>query len=372
MAEVVVAIAQTGPLPDPYESARQAGLRYVNAGRPGYTRRRAGKGWIYLDTQGKHIRDSRELERIKALVIPPAWTDVWICPYANGHLQAVGFDARRRKQYRYHAAYREVRDATKFTRMIRFGAVLPKLREQVEADLALPGLPREKVLAAVVKLLQTTSARVGNEEYARTNDSYGLTTLRDHHVKIQGGQIEFQFRGKSGLEHEICLKDRRLARIVADCQDLPGQELFQYLNEAGEPARILSEDVNDYIRSITGDDFTAKDIRTWNGTREAMRVLCDTGVSASETEAKKNVVQAIKRVSGVLRNRPATCRKYYVHPAVIEAYADSTICQFADAAVAQEGKYGLSREEMAVLRLIEAYVPKSQSARKRKPATKAA
>jgi DNA topoisomerase-1 len=372
MAEVVMAIAVADLTPAPQESARQAGLRYVNPARPGYKRRRAGKGWIYLDTAGKLIRDSDEIQRFRSLVIPPAWINVWICPFANGHLQAVGYDARGRKQYRYHPAYREVRDATKFTRMVHLGSVLPKLREHVEADLTLRGLPREKVLAAVVRLLEATSARVGNEEYARTNESYGLTTLRDHHVKIANGEIQFQFRGKSGLEHEICLRDRRLARIVADCQDLPGQELFQFLNEDDEPSKILSEDVNDYIRAITGEDFTAKDIRTWNGTREALIALCETGNAETQTEAKKNVVQAIKRVAGVLRNRPATCRKYYVHPAVIEAYMDSTICDFVAEAKPQGGKYGLSREEVAAVRLIEAYLPKAQPARRRATVSKAA
>jgi DNA topoisomerase-1 len=372
MAEVVMAIAVTGSPPDPYESARQAGLRYVHSDRPGYSRRRAGKGWIYVDTQGKAIRDAADIRRIKALVIPPAWTNVWICPIGNGHLQAVGRDARGRRQYRYHSSYREVRDSTKFTRMLRFGSILPRLRERVESDLALRGLPREKVLAAVVRLLEATSARVGNEEYARTNESYGLTTLRDHHVRVEGVQIQFRFRGKSGLEHEICLRDRRLARIVAECQDLPGQELFQFLNEEGDASKILSEDVNEYIREIAGEDFTAKDIRTWNGTREALIALCSVGAAETQTEFKRNVAQAIKQVAGVLRNRPATCRKYYVHPAVIEAYQDSTICEFVERAEPQEGKFALSREEVAVLRLIEAYLPKAQPARKRKNMPQAA
>jgi DNA topoisomerase I len=311
---------------DPVESAKAAGLRYVTDDAPGIRRRRCGKkGFCYLDTKGRTIKEPKEIERFKKLAIPPAWTDVWICPIPNGHLQATGRDAKGRKQYRYHPEWRSVRDETKFSRMAVFGEALPKIRERVEADLSLRGLPREKVLAAVVKLLETTLIRVGNKEYARNNDSYGLTTLRDGHVDIEGSKLRFEFRGKSGKEHSVELKDRRLARIVQQCRDLPGQTLFQYLDEDGERQKVSSEDVNAYLRETTGEDFTAKDFRTWGGTVLALAALLEAGCAETEKEANKIVVEAVKRVASELGNLPAICRKFYIHPAVIDAFVDGSL-----------------------------------------------
>jgi DNA topoisomerase-1 len=335
---------------DPVLSARLAGLRHVTDGKPGIRRRRRGKGFSYLDPAGQPLRDSRERRRIEALAVPPAWTEVWICPLANGHLQATGRDARGRKQYRYHPDWRAGRDETKFGRMVPFGEALPRLRARLDSDLALPGLPREKVLAAVVKLLETTLIRVGNEEYARDNDSFGLTTMRTRHVDIVGATLRFRFRGKSGKEHEVAISDRRLARVVRTCRDLPGYELFQYLDESEERQSVDSADVNEYLRDVTGEDFTAKDFRTWGGTVLALAALrtagavrqageeCEEGEEGEEgeggpaarganreREARSAIVEAVKRVADQLGNRPAICRKYYVHPAVIAAFLDGRI-----------------------------------------------
>ncbi len=315
--------------PDPVESARAAGLRYVSDETPGIRRRRSGKGWTYLDSAGRPILDPEERVRINSLAIPPAWTDVWICPRANGHIQATGRDARGRKQYRYHADWRAIRDETKFGRMIAFAEALPAIRERVNQDMSLRGMPREKVLAAVVRLLEMTLIRVGNDEYARANDSYGLTTLRTDHVDVEGSVIHFRFRGKSGVQHDVGVRDRRLARIVERCQDLPGEELFEYLDDAGEPKRVSSDDVNDYLREVTGHDFTAKDFRTWGGTVLALFALRRMGAAGGVTEAKKNVVEAVKQVAKALRNRPATCRKFYIHPAVLEAYTSGNLEEIA-------------------------------------------
>ena len=328
---------------DPVLSARLAGLRYVMDSKPGIRRQRRGKGFSYLDPAGQPLRDPRERRRIAALAIPPAWTQVWICPLANGHLQATGRDARGRKQYRYHPDWRAVRDETKFGRMVAFGETLPRLRARLESDLALPGLPREKVLAAVVKLLETTLIRVGNEEYARENDSFGLTTMRSRHVDIAGATVRFHFRGKSGKEHDVAIADRRLARVVRACRELPGHELFQYVDESGERQGVSSDDVNEYLRAVTGEDFTAKDFRTWGGTVLALAALrvCGAGCSAGEAklaerqpkagqssrerEANRAIVEAVKRVADQLGNRPAICRKYYVHPAVIAAFLEGRL-----------------------------------------------
>lgn len=252
---------------DPVESAKVVGLRYVTDEIPGIRRKRSGKkNFIYIDINGNQIRDAKVIERIKSLAIPPAYTDVWICPFENGHLQATGRDAKGRKQYRYHPLWRSIRDQTKFTRMIAFSQALPDIRRRLEHDLGLPGLPKPKVLATILKLMELTRIRVGNEEYAKTNHSYGLTTLQDDHVNVSGSKIQFQFRGKSGVDHEIEVSDKRLAKIVKRCQDIPGQELFQYLDENKQPQDITSTDVNDYLREISGQDFTAKDFRTWAGT----------------------------------------------------------------------------------------------------------
>jgi DNA topoisomerase-1 len=317
--------SQADLLTDPLETAKAAGLRYVNDARPGITRRRAGKDFVYYKADGTTLDDSEILRRIKALAIPPAWTQVWICPSPNGHLQATARDAKGRKQYRYHKRWREVRDETKYERLLAFGEALPLIRKRVKADLALQGMPREKILATLVRLLETTFIRIGNEEYARANKSFGLTTLRNRHVDIHGAKIRFQFRGKSGKQHSISLTDKRLAKIVKRCQDLPGQELFQYLDEDGQVQSIGSADVNQYLREITNQDFTAKDFRTWAGTVLAALALKEMNVGESETEAKKNIVQAIQSVSEKLGNTPAVCRKCYVHPAVLDAYLDRSL-----------------------------------------------
>ena len=307
---------------DPEEAAAEAGLRYVNDSDPGYSRKPKGDDFEYFDTEGKRIRDEQRLLRIKRLAIPPAWAKVWICPSPNGHIQATGCDARRRKQYRYHERWREVRDESKYERMALFGAALPKIRRRVEEDLKRPGLPREKVLATVVQLLERTFIRVGNEEYARENNSIGLTTMKDHHVDVKGAKLRFRFRGKRGIKHEVDITDRRIARIISKLQDLPGQELFQYLDDEGETHDVSSQEVNTYLKEITGQEFTAKDFRTWGGTVLAAIALNAVGEFETKKQAKANVKSAITAVSKVLGNTPAICRKCYIHPAVLESYLD--------------------------------------------------
>ncbi|HEY5769938.1 MAG TPA: hypothetical protein VIS71_08835, partial [Terrimicrobium sp.] len=286
---------------------------------PGITRRRRSQQrFDYIDARGKKVRDNSLLDRIGRLAIPPAWEAVWICPREDGHLQATGRDARGRKQFRYHEDWRKVRDATKYDRMIAFGRALPRIRRRVTRDLARRGLPREKVLATVVRLLETTLIRVGNTEYARANDSYGLTTLRDRHVNVTGSKINFYFRGKSGKSHVIKLEDSRLAKIVRRCRDLPGYELFQYVDQAGAPASVSSNDVNDYLREISGAEFTAKDFRTWAGTVLAARAFQEFKRFSSKMEAKRNIVEAVEAVARMLGNTPAICRRCYVHPVILD------------------------------------------------------
>jgi DNA topoisomerase I len=340
----------------PSESAKVAGLRYVTDTRPGIRRRRAGKGFTYIGIDGTPIRDPQELRRMQALGIPPAWTEVWICPLPHGHLQAAGRDAKGRKQYRYHPHWREVRDQTKYGQMCAFGSALPLIRKQVDHDLALPDLPRDKVLATVLRLLETTLIRVGNEAYARANQSFGLTTLRDQHVDITGATLRFRFHGKSGKEHAIELHDRRLARIVQRCQDLPGQELFQYVDGEGQRRTIDSADVNAYLRQITGQDFTTKDFRTWAGAVLATEALQACGTCESVTEARKNVVQVIKSVASRLGNTPAICRKCYVSPAIIEAYVAGSLLQTLNTLAEQDRTHpqpGLSAQERIVMMFLQ-------------------
>jgi DNA topoisomerase-1 len=304
------------------ESARVAGLRYASDLRPGISRRRAGRGVAYRRPDGTPVRDPVTTARIRSLAIPPAWTDVWICPDPLGHLQATGRDARQRKQYRYHARWRTHRDDAKFERLIDFARVLPRIRRHCAADLATPGLSREKVLAAVVRLLEMTLIRVGNDEYARLNRSFGLTTLRTRHARVTGTSIRFRFRGKSGRQHEVGLRDRRLAAVVRRCQDLPGQDLFQYLDRDGEPHDVASDDVNDYLRKISGRDVTAKEFRTWAGTVLAYRALRALAPGGDERAARHNVVEAVQTTADRLGNTPAVARRSYVHPAILEAYLD--------------------------------------------------
>jgi DNA topoisomerase-1 len=334
---------------DGVASAQAAGLIYTSDEKSGIRRVRRGQTFHYLDAHGRRV-PAADLARIRSLAIPPAWTDVWICPHARGHLQATGRDARGRKQYRYHPNWRAIRDDTKYGRMIAFGRALPSIRRRLDADLRRSGLPRERVLAAVVKLLEKTFIRVGNDEYARTNHSFGLTTMRDGHVKISGSKVRFIFKGKSGVEHELELDDRRLATIVKQCRDLPGQELFQYRDEDGRVVDVGSADVNGYLKDITGQDFTSKDFRTWAGTVLAASLLRQTEVASSDARAKKNIVRAIEQVAAQLGNTRAVCRKCYVHPAVLDAYLDGSI---AEAARAMRPTNGLTRAEAAVLGLLQ-------------------
>lgn len=335
-------------------NARAVGLRYVDDHLPGITRKAGQNGFRYIDVKGTAIKDQPELTRIKSLTIPPAWTDVWICRWANGHIQATGRDAKGRKQYRYHVQWRSVRDDVKYGRMLRFGQALPAIRSKIDAALSLPGLPREKVLAAIVYLLQTTMMRIGNKEYARTNDSFGMTTLRKKHVRVDGTQIQFEFRGKSGIQHSIELHDRRLARIIKRTRELPGQELFQYEDADGQRHTIGSADVNDYLRELSGEDYTAKDFRTWAGTTLATIALRDIEMATSEAEGKKNIVRAIELVSKKLGNTPAVCRKCYVHPGVLGAYLDGSLHTIAKAASSQAKQLeSLEMHEAVVLALLK-------------------
>jgi DNA topoisomerase-1 len=348
--------------------ARQVGLRYVRDDAPGITRKPLKNGFRYIGVDGKPVRDEGMLARIKSLAIPPAWADVWICPFENGHIQATGRDARRRKQYRYHTRWRSVRDETKYERMLNFGKALPSIRAEVDAALRLPGLPREKVLATIVYLLQATMMRIGNEEYARNNQSFGLTTLRDRHVRIDGGEVAFHFRGKSGVQHSIKVDDPRLARIIRRTRDLPGQELFQYIDDDGELHAVGSTDVNDYLRTLTGEDYTAKDFRTWSGTILAAIALQEYQKFDSAAQAKKNIVRAIETVAEKLGNTPTICRKCYVHPAVIDAYLDGTMLN----ALQQRARekltkdiHALSPEEAAVLALLQQRLQPAEPEKKR-------
>lgn len=304
------------------DEALAAGLRYVSDAGPGITRHLRADDFAYEDPQGKRITNDRTLARIRSLAIPPAYHDVWICPIANGHLQATGRDKRGRKQYRYHPHWREVRDADKYDRIPAFGKALPAMRRRAAADLRKAGLPREKVLAAVVQLLEATLIRVGNAEYAKENRSYGLTTLENRHVRVKGESMRFSFAGKSGVRHAIDLRDKRLARVVRSCQDLPGQHLFSYVGDDGETHAIDSSDVNDYIRQISGDDFSAKDFRTWAGTAACAALLADSSDAQTQAQRKQRVADVIRDVARRLGNTPAVCRACYVHPYVIERYME--------------------------------------------------
>ena len=342
--------------PDPVESAKAAGLRYVTDEKPGITRKRRGRYFTYFSPDGERITDEETINRIKSLGIPPAWNNVWICPNPRGHIQATGRDLRGRKQYRYHPRWREVRDETKYERMLAFGQALPTVRERVEHDLRKHGFPREKVLATVVSLLEKSLIRVGNEEYARKNKSFGLTTLRNRHVQVRGDKIVFNFRGKSGKDHIVEVDDRRLARTVKRISELPGQELFQYLDDEDETHTITSEDVNDYLNEITGQDFTAKDFRTWTGTVLAARALQEFETFDSEAQAKSNIVDAIEEVAQELGNTPTICRKCYVHPVVLDAYLDGTLVETLKKRAERKLSTSLGRlepEEAAVLAFLQ-------------------
>ena len=343
-------------MPSPAKSAQAVGLRYVTDERPGIRRERCGRGSRYRSAEGRIIRDRHILKRIHSLVIPPAWHDVWICPLDHGHLQATGRDERERKQHLYHPRWREIRDQTKFERLMDFARALPGIRKRLKRDLRHQGFCREKILATVVRLLEVSLIRVGNDEYARDNKSYGLTTMKNRHATVRGAKIKFQFRGKSGKEHVVEVEDRRVARIVRACQDLPGQELFQYVDDAGQKHDVGSGDVNDYLREITGRDFTAKDFRTWAGTISAASELRRLGSVDSGTDARKNVVAAVKATAKSLGNTPAVCRKSYIHPAVIGAYLDGSLIPKLNewkSKTSSNSSRRLQPDEAAVLRFLK-------------------
>jgi DNA topoisomerase-1 len=346
---------QAETIVEPREAARAAGLRYVSDTRPGITRHPKGDGFIYRDPDGELIKDKATLERIRSLAIPPAYTDVWICPFPNGHIQATGRDARGRKQYRYHPRWRETRDATKYEHMAEFAEVLPLIRARVAADLRRKELTREKVLATVVRLLETTLIRIGNDDYAKENGSFGLTTLRNKHVRVDGGTMRFAFKGKSGKTWKLGLQDRRVAKVVRECQDLPGQELFAWRDEDGTPHDVTSGDVNDYLREITGRDITAKDFRTWAGTVMAALALREFEAFDTQAAAKRNIRAAIEKVSARLGNTPTVCRKCYVHPDLLDGYMAGQlaleIAERAEQELKDEMEH-LKPEEAAVLALL--------------------
>lgn len=345
-------------MPDTAPAAKEAGLAYVTDERPGLSRRRSGKGFAYRDAAGKAVRDKKTLERIRSLAIPPAWTDVWIAAAANAHMQATGRDARGRKQHRYHLKFREVRDSAKFDRLTEFAASLPALRAKITSDMRKQGMPRDKVLAAIVHLLDTTLIRVGNDEYAKANGSYGLTTLKNSHAHVKGDELRFVFTGKSGKSWRLTTKDRRVAKIVKAAQELPGQRLFQYRGEDGEIAQVTSTDVNDYLREVTGADITAKDFRTWGGTVLAAAEFARLAGNDDKLTAKANIKAAIETVAASLGNTPTICRKCYVHPRLVEDYLDGAF------KLPRSTKQGLSKHEAAVL----AYL--SKTARKRSVKTR--
>ena len=339
----------------PKQAAKTSGLRYVIDSVPGITRRGKAKIFHYYGLAGQRLRSPAELRRITSMAIPPAWKDVWISPFSDSHLQATGRDARGRKQYRYHSRWRNLRDQTKYDRMILVGAVLPKLRARVAKDLAVPGLPRAKVIATVVKLLETTLIRIGNIEYARENNSFGLTTLRNRHVKVRGSKIRFRFRGKSGIDRDVDFSNKKLAQIVRRCQELPGQELFQYFDADGKRSGLNSSDINDYLREATGFDLTAKDFRTWAGTVLALRALGKIEQATSKTQAKRNIVQAVETVARQLGNTRTVCQKCYIHPAIVNAYLDGSLVKILvrqSRPARTESPHSLTPAESAVMAIL--------------------
>ena len=353
---------QPSTLDKPQAAAKLAHLRYVHDNRPGITREKAPGGFAYFHPDGTPVKDAETLERIRHLALPPAYADVWICPVANGHLQATGRDARGRKQYRYHERWRTVRDAAKYDRMLSFGAALPGIRAQVDLDLRRHGLPREKIVAAIVHLLEKTCIRVGNDEYAHSNESYGLTTMLEEHVDVTGATVRFKFRGKSGKDHDVALRDPKMAKLIHQCQELPGHDLFQYVDHEGTPHHIHSGDVNEYLHRVTGQEFTAKDFRTWAGTIFCALCLAEGEAATNKTQGKRIVADAIKRVSQQLGNTPAICRKCYVHPAVIEAFEQGAMVleRAVETGQAKPNPRGeLSGDEAAVVMFLKARMGKA-------------
>jgi DNA topoisomerase-1 len=358
--------SKSSPPADGVAAAKSAGLRYVSDTGPGIRRRMGSLGFTFIDPNGRVIRRKAEIARINKLAVPPAWTDVWICPDPRGHIQATGRDAKGRKQYRYHTSWRACRDGNKYDRMLAFADALPAIRRRTSVDLARPGLPREKVLATVVQLLEKSLIRVGNDEYARKNRSFGLTTLRNRHAAVRGPKVKFEFKGKSGVKHSVDIEDARLARVVKACQDLPGQELFGYVDENGEGRDVGSADVNAYLKDITGEEFTAKDFRTWAGTVLACTALREIAATESEARAKKNVVQAVEAVAGILGNTRSVCRKSYIHPVIIESYIDGSMAQTLGtrAAGSTKRRNGLKSDEVAALTLLQRMLTKDPRRRK--------
>jgi DNA topoisomerase I len=355
---------------DPKDAAETAGLRYVTDARPGVRRRKSGKGFTYVRADGSRLTESDVLRRIKSLAIPPAWTDVWICPFADGHLQATGRDAKGRKQYLYHPRFREVRESTKYEHVVAFAEALPLIRGKVRQHMGLRGLPREKVLATVVHLLETTLIRVGNDDYAKQNKSYGLTTLKTRHVAVDGNEVRFRFTGKSGKQWSLRVRDRRIAKIIRACQELPGQELLQYLDEDGKPQDVTSNDVNTYLKEITGKDITAKDFRTWAGTVLAAMALNEVKAFDSAAQAKRNLRTAIEQVAARLGNTPTICRKCYVHPDVLTSYLDGNLVLEIKDAVENELRDAMSElqpEEAAVLALLRGRLAKEAGREREEP-----
>jgi DNA topoisomerase I len=358
-----------GPNGEPPPLVEEAGLRFVADDSPGYSRRRRGSGFEYLDLEGKPIRDPRTLERIRAMVIPPAWSDVWICPSPRCHIQATGRDARGRKQYIYHPDWIAARDLNKFEEMIEFAKALPGIRRRVAREVRARGLGRERVLAAVVQLLDRTLIRVGNEKYAEANGTFGLTTLKSRHLRASGSSLRFEFPGKNSILHKVTVDDRRLAAVVRRCQELPGQDLFQCIGDDGTRHRITSDDVNAYLREITGHDFTAKDFRTWAATVRAACELHLIGCSDTQTGTRRNITAAVRKVAAALRNTAAVCRKSYIHPAVLESYAEGTLAAAMTGRmrVGARSQYGLSAGERAVLRFLKRCAGPRRPARQRRP-----
>ena len=361
---------------DPKDAAQSVGLRYVSDARPGIRRRKTGTGFSYARADGSKLSDADVLKRIKALVIPPAWVDVWISPFADGHLQATGRDAKGRKQYRYHALFREVRESTKYEHVVAFADELPTIRKKVHEHMGRRGLPREKVLATVIHLLETTLIRIGNEDYAKQNNSYGLTTLKNRHVAVDGNEVRFRFTGKSGKQWSLRVRDRRVAKIIKACQDLPGQELLQYVDEAGDCQDVTSSDVNAYLKEITGKDVTAKDFRTWAGTVLAAMALNEVESFDSAAQAKRNLREAIEKVAARLGNTPTICRKCYVHPEVLNCYMDGNLVLELKSKAESELRgdvQNLKPEEAAVLALLRGRLAKEvERTAAKKPRAKAA
>ena len=356
---------------DPRDAAESAGLRYVSDARPGIRRKKAGKGFIYTRADQSKLSEPDVLKRLKGLAIPPAWTEVWICPWADGHIQATGRDAKGRKQYRYHARFREIRESTKYEHVVAFADTLPSIREKVREHMALRGLPRQKVLATVVHLLEATLIRVGNDDYAKQNNSYGLTTLKNRHVDIDGNEVRFGFTGKSGKQWSLRVRDRRIAKIIKACQELPGQELIQYVDEDGNCRDVTSTDVNDYLGEITGKDITAKDFRTWAGTVLAAMALNELESFDSAAQAKRNLRAAIEKVSARLGNTPTICRKCYVHPEVLNSYMDGNLVLELKSQAESELRSGVEKlkpEEAAVLALLRGRLAKEAEGSRKRPA----